>query len=102
VIRRLHDADALITTTNPVTGSIIPVTIASGQSTWDPTSAVVFVGARAGERPSAETCCDYLNMFTGRDTATTWTRTHTDVTGEVLTHTDAELLGRHIFGDLFT
>lgn len=68
----------------------------------NPESAVVFVGSRAGDGPSAETCCDYLNMFTDRDTATKWTQAHQGVTGEILTHTDAELLGRHIFGDLFT
>jgi len=45
---------------------------------------------------------DYLNMFTDRGTATKWTQAHPGVTGEILTHTDAELLGRHIFGDLLT
>lgn len=94
------DIDAAITTTDPTTDDPITVTIAGGQSTWNPATTVVFVGAQPGHGPSADICCDYLNMFTDRDTASTWTRAHPHITGEIIADTEAELLGRRIFGDL--
>ncbi|TDD48160.1 hypothetical protein E1288_23005 [Saccharopolyspora elongata] len=60
---------------------------------------MVFVGARA-DGPSAETCCDYLNVFIDRHQANTWIQAHPHVPGEVLTPAEAELLGQRIFGDL--
>jgi hypothetical protein len=93
--------DAVITTTDPVTATPITVTFADGQSTWDPQTAVVFVGSQSDIGPSADTCCDYLNMFATRESATAWTGTH-HVAGEILNQVDAELLGRQIFGELLT
>lgn len=93
--------DAVISTSDPVTGDPITVTVVAGRSVWDPDGAVVLVGA-CGAGPSADTCCDYLNMFTTRENAASWTRTHQTryVAGEILNRVDAELLGRQIFGDL--
>jgi len=84
--------DVVITTVDPITGQPITVTVAVGLSIWDPPGAVVFVGACADEGPSADTYCDYLNMFATRDNAVEWTRTH-PIPGEVLNHADAEQLG---------
>ena len=96
------DLDAVITTTDPTTDRPISVTLANGQSTWDPATAVVFVGANAGDGPSADTCCDHLNLFTDHHTAATWTHAHPHIAGEIISPADAELLGRRIFGDLLT
>lgn len=91
--------DAIITTADPATGQPITATVATGQSIWEPSSAVVFVSAQAGAGPSADTCCAQLNMFTSRATAGQWARTH-GVADEILDQVDAEQLGRQIFGDL--
>jgi len=91
--------DAVITTTDPTTHRPITVTVAGGQSTWDPATAVVFV--RAEDRgPSADTCCDHLNAFVDRTAAESWRKDHPHVSGEIVHHTNAELLGRQIFGQL--
>ncbi|MBA2324163.1 MAG: hypothetical protein H0V92_09210 [Pseudonocardiales bacterium] len=55
---------------------------------------------RTPSGPSAETCCDYLNVFTDRRQADTWIQAHPRVPGEVLAPTQAEQLDRRIFGDL--
>jgi hypothetical protein len=94
--------DAVITTADPVSGTPITVTATGGQFTWDPNTAVVFVGARPGHGPSAQTCCDYLNAFTDRPQAGTWVHAHPQVHREILTPAEAELLGRRIFGGLLT
>ncbi len=92
--------DAVITTSDPVDGAPITMTAIDGRFEWDPPTAVVFVGARPGGGPSAETCCDYLNVFTDRHQANLWIQAHPDVLGDILTPADAALLGRRIFGDL--
>ncbi len=97
--------DAVITTTDPVSEAPIAVTVVSGESIWDPATAVVFVGARSGSDPygggpSADTCCDCLNMFTDPASADAWVRAHPDVEGEVVNRAEAEALGRGIFGVL--
>ncbi|MCA1655432.1 MAG: alkylmercury lyase family protein [Pseudonocardiaceae bacterium] len=96
------DADAVITTTDPTSDRPITVTVADGRSTWHPASAVVFVGAQAPSGPSADICCDHLNAFTDQAAAESWTREHPHVTGEIIDHAGAELLGRQIFGRLLT
>jgi len=93
-------ADATITTTDPVSSAPVTVVAVAGQFTWTPATAVVFVGARPGGGPSAETCCDYLNMFTDRHQADTWIQAHPHLPGEILAPAQAEQLGRKIFGDL--
>lgn len=93
-------ADATFTTTDPVGGAPITVTALGGRFDWDPPTSVVFVGARSGRGPSAENCCDYLNVFTDRHQAETWIRAHPHVPGEVLPPADAALLGRKIFAGL--
>lgn len=92
--------DAVITTSDPSSGAPITVTAASGRFAWDPATAVVFVGARPGGGPSAETCCDYLNVFTDRHQADAWIQAHPHVAGEIQARVQAELLGRRIFADL--
>jgi hypothetical protein len=53
-------------------------------------------------RPSADCCCDYLNLFTDRAAAKTWAAAHPRVPGQILTRTEAEDLARRLFGHLLT
>lgn len=95
----LH-TDATITTLDPITNDPITVTVTNGQSTWNPPTATAFVGAISDDGPSADTCCDHLNLFTNTTNAQSWMDTHPEVNGELLTGEEAENLGRHIFGAL--
>jgi len=99
-IPAMLNTDAVITTTAPATGQPITVTITNSRAVWDPPTAVVFVGARAGTGPSADVCCDYLNAFTDRTTAQAWMAAHPDIPGNIVDGTEAEQLGRAIFGNL--
>jgi len=92
--------DTVFTTSDPTNGAPITVAVTTGQSVWEPAAAVAFVGARPGGGPSADTCCDYLNLFVDRPTATAWAAANPLVSGEILDGADAELLGRRIFGEL--
>lgn len=91
--------DAVITTHDPTNGKPITVTVVNGRSSWEPSTAVAFVGS-TGAGPSAETCCDHLNLFADSATARTWLRERTDMNGELLTSAEAEQLGQLIFGEL--
>lgn len=96
------DVDATITTCDPATGETVTVTVANGQSIWEPPTAVAYVGTTSHDGPSADTCCDHLNLFTDPANVTRWTAEHPAVDGEVLTGMEAERLGRQIFGGLLT
>lgn len=86
-----------VTTSRPVT-----VTTRNGRATWEPATAVVFIGATAGGGPSADCCCDYLNFFTDRTAADAWTTSHPQVPGQILAPPEAEELGARLFGYLLT
>ncbi|OLS99349.1 alkylmercury lyase [Pseudonocardia sp. CNS-004] len=80
-----------------------PVTVAmtaAGRASWDPATAVVFLGADAGGGPSADCCCDYLNFFADQAAATAWTIAHPHVPGQILSQAEAERLGAQLFGPL--
>lgn len=94
--------DALIETTDPITGDPVTVTSTAGQINWDPPGAVAFVGATARGGPSAECCCDYLNLFIGSPSAEDWAAAHPSVPGHVLTQPEAETLANTLFGTLLT
>ncbi|MQY37939.1 Alkylmercury lyase [Streptomyces sp. RB17] len=92
--------DAVIISSDPVTGETITITSTSGQMTWQPHSAVVYVGQQACTGPAALVTCGALNFFTGRETARSWAEQHPDYTGKVIDQAHAEALGRSIFGSL--
>ncbi|WP_240617226.1 organomercurial lyase MerB [Nocardioides speluncae] len=93
--------DTLITSVDPVTGETITVTMtAAAGGTWSPAAAVAFIGASAECGPSADCCCDYLNLFVDRASAAEWIAKHPDIPGEVLTQPEAEHLGASLFGSL--
>ena len=89
---RIESADA-------TTGQPIAVTMAAGRTSWSPTAAVVFLGARSGSGPSATCCCDDVNFFADQTTARDWAA-HQEVSGQILTQADAEDLGTRLFGTL--
>jgi hypothetical protein len=92
--------DVHIETSDPVTGDPITVTSTEGRVAWDPSDAVAFVGVAASDGPSADCCCDYLNLFTDRTTADDWAAAHPSIPGRVLTQPDAEDLAKTLFGTL--
>lgn len=82
------------------TGRPITITTAAGHTNWEPSEAVVLIGADAGGGPSADCCCDYLNFFTDRSAAEAWIRSHPAILGQVLDQAEAEALGTQIFQPL--
>lgn len=101
-IASMLNQDAHIDSTDPTTGQPITVTTRAGMTRWQPPEAVMFLGATAGEGPSADFCCDYLNFFTNHAAATAWTTAHPHIPGDILTPTEAEQLGARLFGPLLT
>ncbi|MGC7103048.1 organomercurial lyase [Amycolatopsis lurida] len=55
--------DATITSTEPVTRTLVTITVHKGHYIWNPGTAVVFASTAAGAGPSAESCCDHMNTF---------------------------------------
>lgn len=94
--------DAVITSTDPVTGDTITVTYTGGHTTWPAPTAVVYVGQRSCTGSAADLACGALNLFTSRRTARSWAQAHRDYTGTTLDQAHAEDLGRSIFGPLLT
>ncbi|WP_435212804.1 alkylmercury lyase family protein [Streptomyces sp. bgisy034] len=94
------NTDAVITSTDPVTGEAVTVTSTGGQVTWQPATAVVYVGQRSCTGPAADVACGALNFFTSRRAAGAWAEQHPDYTGITIDQARAEALGRSIFGAL--
>lgn len=92
--------DTRIDSVDTMTGRPITVTTNQGHSHWEPASAVVFVGADAGEGPSADCCCDYLNFFADLQTAQRWTTAHPHTPGQILNQADAKALASRLFDHL--
>lgn len=94
--------DVRIDSADAATGEPVAVTMTAGRTGWEPETAVVFIGASAGDGPSADCCCDYLNFFTDHASATTWAAAHPQIPGQILTQSAAEDLGRQLFQPLLT
>lgn len=94
--------DAVTTSADPVTGDPIIVTSTGGHLTWQPPTAVVYVGQRSRTGPAADVACGALNFFTSRRTAQRWTEQHPDHTGRIIDQAQAEALGRSVFAALLT
>ncbi|GAA2628289.1 organomercurial lyase [Streptomyces vastus] len=95
-------ADAVITSADPVTGAPVTVTSTGGHMTWQPVTAVVYVGRRSCTGPAADVACGALNFFTSRRTARSWAEQHPEYTGRAIGQARAEALGRSVFGSLLT
>ncbi|MEP7740155.1 alkylmercury lyase family protein [Nocardioides sp. 31GB23] len=92
--------DTRIDSVDITTGQPIIVTTCDGRTSWEPATAVVFIGADSGGGPSAECCCDYLNFFGNRDTAHAWASGHPRIPVQILDQAEAEDLAVHLFGNL--
>jgi Alkylmercury lyase len=94
----------VIESADPSTGEPITVDVDGANSTWDPPTAVVYVGRTAGQHtgPSASVCCGYMNFFTTRAAASAWAASHPEITGGILGKARALQTGIGIFGQLLT
>jgi hypothetical protein len=95
-----HHAE--IESADPSTGEPVTVAVDHSDSTWDPATAVVYVG-HAGSQcagPSASVCCGYMNFFGTCAAASAWAAVHPEVTGGVLGQARALQVAISIFGQL--
>jgi hypothetical protein len=92
----------VIESADPSTGEPVTVNVDGASSTWDPATAVVYVGRTGGEceGPSASVCCGYMNFFASRAAADAWAASHPQITGGVLSQDRALEVGIAIFGHL--
>ena len=92
----------VIESADPSTGAPVTVHVDQARSTWDPATAVVYVG-RTGDGcagPSASVCCGYMNFFATRAAASAWAASHPDIAGGILSQARALQVGIGIFGQL--
>jgi hypothetical protein len=106
-----------ISSTDPISGAPLRVTVRNGHARWEQRTAVVFVGSkntvggsaadcrppggdRPGMMPAEDRCCGVLNFFTDPGTAQAWIGRHPHVMGSVSTHGRALRLGVETFGHL--
>jgi hypothetical protein len=92
----------VIESADPSTGEPITVNVDRATSTWDPATAVVYVG-RTGDEcagPSASVCCGYMNFFATRAAASAWAASHPEISGGILGPARALQTGIGIFGQL--
>jgi hypothetical protein len=101
-ISSMLEQDTVITSVDLTSGQPITVATRDGHTSWEPATAVIFIGADSGGGPSADCCCDYLNFFTDDHAAQAWTRGHPDVPGQILDQAEAEDLATRLFGHLLT
>jgi Alkylmercury lyase len=94
--------DAVITSSDPLTGEPVTVTIRGAHVSWEPPGAVVFDGGTGREGPSEQVCCGYLNFFASASSARHWASQHPEVTGSVLDQARAQALGAQVFGSLLS
>jgi Alkylmercury lyase len=90
----------VITSIDPHTVEPITVTVDGEHVVADPDSTVVFIGAQSAQGPSADTCCNYLNFFTDRQSAQTWATANPHVEGTLLDLAAATQCGAAIFAPL--
>jgi Alkylmercury lyase len=91
----------VIESADPSTGERVTVNVDGSASSWDPATAVVYVG-RTGAGPSASVCCGYMNFFATGAAAAAWAASHPQVTGGILGQTRALHVGIGIFGQLLS
>ena len=94
----------VIESADPSTGVPITVTVDRASSTWDPATAVVYVGRTGGDcaGPSASVCCGYMNFFATRAAAATWAASHPEISGGILGQDRALQAGIGIFSQLLS
>jgi hypothetical protein len=92
----------VIESADPSTDAPVTVHVDQAASTWDPDTAVVYVGRPGGQcaGPSASVCCGYMNFFANRAAASAWEASHPEITGGILSQARALQVGIGIFGQL--
>jgi len=93
-----HDVE--VHSTDPLSRTPISATSRAGGWTFEPATAVVFVGSNAS--PSSrltESCCPVINFFATADNARAYQRRR-HLQGGVLTMAEAAEAGALVFGDL--
>jgi len=90
---------ALITTTDPITGARIAITVDSdGAARSAPTAAVVLCAVAAGPGPLSAICCPLVNTYESEVTASAFLAAHAELQGPILTIPDAVACGDMVFG----
>jgi hypothetical protein len=94
----------VIESADPSTGEPITIEVDGASSTWNPATAVVYVGRTSSQcaGPSASVCCGSMNFFATRANAGAWAAAHPEITGGVLGQDRAVDVGIGIFGKLLT
>jgi hypothetical protein len=95
----LH-ADAVVTSSDPLTGDPVVVTFTGNTVSWHPPSAVAYAGYAGDGGPAEKVSCGYLNFFIDLSSAQKWASRHNEVTGGSLDQLTAQELGAEIFGRL--
>lgn len=101
-ISAMTDRPVVIESAVPSTGQPITVHVDRANSTWNPATAVVYVGRTGGDcaGPSASVCCGYMNFFATHSAAAAWAASHPDITGGIVGQDRALQTGIGIFGQL--
>jgi Alkylmercury lyase len=92
----------VIESADPSTGEPVTVEVDGTSSSWDPATAMVYVGRTGGDcaGPSASVCCGYMNFFATRAAASAWAASHPEISGGILSQAHALQTGIGIFGQL--
>jgi len=92
----------VIKSADPSTCEPVTVHADGAASTWNPATAVVYVGRTGGQcaGPSASVCCGYMNFFATRAAASAWAASHPEITGGILGQARGLQVGIGIFGQL--
>ena len=90
---------AVITTTDPITGAGIAITVDSdGTARSEPVAAVVLCAVAAGPGPLSSLCCPLVNTYESKATASTFLAAHPELQGRILTMPEAVAYGDLVFG----
>jgi Alkylmercury lyase len=94
----------VIESADPSTGEPVTVNVNGATSSWDPVTAVVYVGRTGGDcaGPSASVCCGYMNFFATPAAASAWAASQPQITGGILGQARALHVGVSIFGQLLS
>lgn len=95
----------VIESADPSTGEPVTVNVDGSDSSWDPATAVVYVG-HTGDgcaEPSVSVCCGYMNFFATRAAAAAWAASHPEISGGgILDQARALQTGIGIFDQLLS
>jgi hypothetical protein len=99
-ISRMLGRDVIITSCDPHTGEPIRVVVTEPQTIWHPDDTVMVLGTDRSGEPFAHCCrCPYINFHSSAADAHGYLEA-LDLTGPILTQTQALDLAAFLFGDL--